>query len=151
MIVDLNNTYILYHIVPYYNNTTNFETTITWPFFKLGAPNVDWQQIQTIPIYYIIPYYTKVYPNIPNTTKSEIAINPPFLNQEFQILCGNRSRQYPHTIPYNTILYHTIPYYTKYHQILNSNNLAVFKVRSSKFCMVVDLDNTYRIYHEELT
>ena len=47
----------------------------------------------------------------------------------------------------HTIKYQIIPYYTKYHKIWNSYNSASFQVRSSKFCMVVYLDNTHILYH----
>ena len=50
-------------------------------------------------------------------------------------------------VVYHTILYQIIPYYTKYHQTCNSNNWAIFQVRSSKFCIVVSLDHSYTVLY----
>ena len=40
MVVNLDNTHILYNTIPYNTNTTKLETAITKPFFKLEAPKI---------------------------------------------------------------------------------------------------------------
>ena len=63
MVVDLDNAHRLYHIKQHHNipiytiqyrNTTKFETAITQPIFKLGAPK--------------FAYHTIIYHTITNTT-----------------------------------------------------------------------------------
>ena len=42
MVVNLDNTHILYNTIPYNTNTTKLEIAITKPFFKLEAPKFAW-------------------------------------------------------------------------------------------------------------
>ena len=52
---------------------------------------------------------------------------------------GNTNIPY-HAIPYDTIKYQIVP------NISNSHKSVIYHSRSSKFCKVVDIDNTNRIY-----
>ena len=52
---------------------------------------------------------------------------------------GNTNIPY-HAIPYDTIKYQIVP------NISNSHKSVIYHARSSKFCKVVDIDNTNSIY-----
>ena len=66
MVVDLDNTHILYYTIPNY--------TLLYQI----PPNLKQQYSHTVP-YYNMSYYNKLYPTIPNTTKFETDITRPVL------------------------------------------------------------------------
>ena len=59
------------------------------------------------------------------------------------------TKQLYYAMPYYTILYHKIRSHTIYHipNTLNSYNSVIFQTKCLKFCIVVDRDNTSKLYH----
>ena len=106
---------MLYHTIPTYTLLYQYHhiwvITITLSFFPARSSKFctvidldNTHRLYHVMPYHKIPNYTLLYQISPNLKQQH------FSRLELQILHGNRSRQYPQTIPCHTMSYHTILY-----------------------------------------